>query len=98
GGGAAGGSAPRGASQSDAIASRWPARALSSTGGRHAFARRQGRRIDQNVEQRLRLLQVLRREAFAEPAVDRRKEFVCLPDPPLVARQPGIARRGAQLP
>jgi len=51
----------------------------------------------QLIEERLGFLQVLRVEAFGEPAIDGREEFAGFPDPTLVAHEPCIARRRAQL-
>jgi hypothetical protein len=56
------------------------------------------RGLSQFVEQRLGLLQIERVEAFGEPAVDRREERVGFAGPALVAHQPRIARRSAELP
>src|SRR5262249_11333401 len=56
------------------------------------------RRSRELVEQRFGLLQILRREALGEPAVDGREQCVRLADPVVLAHQPGVAGRGAQLP
>src|SRR5215472_10331833 len=53
--------------------------------------------LPQLVEQRLRLDEVARVEAFGEPAVDGREEVAGSGALALVAQQPREARRGAQL-
>jgi L-alanine-DL-glutamate epimerase-like enolase superfamily enzyme len=52
--------------------------------------------LTQLVEQRLRLSQVGRVEAFGKPAVDRCEEMAGLITPALIAPQPGEAARRAQ--
>ena len=52
----------------------------------------------QFVEQRLRLFQIGRVEAFGEPAVDRREKVAGFGVAALVAAEPGEARGGAQFP
>ena len=51
----------------------------------------------QLIQQRLRLLQDRRVEAFGEPAIDRREQIMCLGPPALVTPEPGEAGRGSQL-
>src|SRR5271155_4477312 len=52
----------------------------------------------QLIQQRLRLLQIERVEAFGEPAVDRSEQFTSLLPFPLITPQPRRARRRAQFP
>src|ERR1019366_8563087 len=52
----------------------------------------------QLIEQRLRLLQIRRVEAFSEPAVDRSEQFSSLPRLPLITPEPRHACGGAELP
>ena len=54
--------------------------------------------LRQLVEQRLRLFQIERVEAFGEPAVDRSEQFAGLLRLPLIAPEPRHAHRGAQFP
>src|SRR5215467_11371346 len=54
--------------------------------------------LRQLIEQRLGFLQVLRRKALGEPAVNGREELVGFTRTCLVAHQPRITGRGAQLP
>jgi len=52
----------------------------------------------ERIEQRLRLSQIGRVEAFREPAVDRREQVASFGAPTLVVAEPGEARGGAQFP
>ena len=52
----------------------------------------------QLAEQRLRLLQIERVEAFGEPAVDRSEKIAGLCTPALIAPEPRHAHCGAQFP
>src|ERR1039458_10871983 len=52
----------------------------------------------QLIEQRLRLLQIRRVEAFSEPAVDRSEQFSSLPRLPLITPEPRHAHGGAEFP
>src|SRR6516165_2788047 len=50
------------------------------------------------IEERLRLFEVGRVEAFGEPAVDRREQVASFGAAALVATEPGNTRGGAQFP
>jgi hypothetical protein len=52
----------------------------------------------QLIEQRLRLLQIARVEAFGEPAVDRSEQIASVISLVLLAPEPGRAHRGAEFP
>jgi hypothetical protein len=62
------------------------------------WALRQVRNLTKLVEQRLRVFEVGRVEAFGEPREDRREEVAGFGVMTLVATQPGEARGGAQFP
>jgi hypothetical protein len=71
---------------------------LPQLAGQYSAAARDGTALGQLVEQRLGVPEVFRVEAFGKPAVDRREQVVSLTATPLVAHQPRIADRGAELP